>query len=251
MRPCLHRLISGVVAAGVAAVAACAGTTVSPSTDASTSTEPPDAPLEARSTDGPTDALADAPLEARSTDGPTDAFADAPLEGTSQADASTPGLDALADVLPSIDATDSSFLAADACTGQPGDFPCLGIFSSPDAAAPSPTWDAASSTLTFQVSAGSWTAVSGTATVILFTGDGGTSSTKLPLVVHGAELDVDLASTLADPGVLSVAITQLVLLDACGDSVFAAIGGPGGTYFYVWIGRSPPYLTSTGCAINA
>jgi hypothetical protein len=195
----------------------------------------PDAPAEA--SDAPLEASADAPFEAAGDDAP-DAVVVGVDSGPDWGDANA-------------DATDGANLADGACTPPDSFGLCSYVISDPDAAAPSPTYEATTHKLTFRMKVGSWTVVSASATATLNGVDGGMRDATLPVAVQGDNLVIDLTNTLADPSVQAVVVHQLMLVDECNHMVSVATGGSGGTYFNISIQNTPPYLTSSGCGVFA
>lgn len=186
------------------------------------------------------EASVDAPLHP-SRDGAPDAFgidadaAPAPAEtdATANADAA---------------AMDSANLRDGACTPPDPYALCYEIISAPDdAAPPNPAWDGATNMLTFHLPVGLWIVTSAYAAATFTGADGGTRMVTLELLVQGHDLVLDLTSTLADPSVQVVRITQLVLVDACDDRLQIATGGSGGSWFSITIQRIAPNFTSSGC----
>jgi hypothetical protein len=215
------------------AVIACSstGVPVSPAPDASASDSSPQSDV----------AAPDASFEA-STDGAPDGEVVAQDAGTDgvTTEAATDAL-----ILP-----DRASLPDGACTPPNYDACDSAVYLS-DSGPSSPTWDAATKQLTFRLADTSWIVLAGTAIATLTGADGGTSTMDLAVEVTGADLVVDLTSTLADPGVQMVTVTQLLLTDACGALQAAATGGSGGTFFGISIQRTAPVFTNSGCQTYA
>jgi hypothetical protein len=202
----------------------------SPTPDASTSDAPSGLDVTAH----------DAPSEATAEGGPEASVFDAEAEAASDASVGPDATDAHAGA----DATDDATLGA--CS-FPYNIECSWvIYSDPEGGPSSPTWDQASKKLTFHMTISSHV-LSG----IAWVGGGDGGSTTLPVVPQGNDLVVDLTSILADPSVKQVVITELDLNNQAICEAYVGVGGPGGYHFDITIQRTPPYLISSGCVVNA